>query len=78
MEVQEDVVDTFLRYGLFIGAIFQLICIGAVIVMPDNKSECCHDSDCSEDERSISDQGSPHISPHHKHHRQKRDKKKRR
>lgn len=42
MELQEDVVDTFLRYGLFVGAIFQLICIGAVIVMPDSKSECCH------------------------------------
>lgn len=41
MDVQEDVVDTFLRYGLFVGAIFQLICIGAVIIMPDNKAECC-------------------------------------
>ncbi|OXA41836.1 Protein MANBAL [Folsomia candida] len=42
MEVQEDIVDTFLRYGLFIGAVFQLLCIGAVIVMPDSKSTLFH------------------------------------
>ena len=39
MEVQEDIVDVLLRYGLFIGAIFQLVCIGAVIIMPDSKSD---------------------------------------
>jgi len=42
MDVQEDVVDTFLRYGLFIGAVFQLVCIGAVIIMPDSKSTLFH------------------------------------
>ena len=39
--LQEDVVDIFLRYGLFIGAIFQLVCIGAVIAMPE-KSDYFH------------------------------------
>jgi len=76
MEPQEDVVDTFLRYGLFIGAIFQLFCIGAVILMPDSKSALFHDPDLSDDEKS-SDQGSPTVSPNHKHGK-KRDKKKRR
>jgi len=38
--MQEDIIDTLLRYGLFFGAVFQLVCIGAVIIMPDNKSDC--------------------------------------
>lgn len=77
MEVQEDIVDTFLRYGLFIGAVFQLLCIGAVIVMPDSKSTLFHEQEFSDDERS-SDQGSPTISPNHKHHKKSRGKKKQR
>jgi len=77
MEVQEDVVDTFLRYGLFLGAVFQLVCIGAVILMPDTRSifQVLQDQDFLSEESS--DPGSPTISPHHRHHK-KRDKKKRR
>lgn len=37
--LQESILDIFIRYGLFIGAIFQLVCIGAVILMPDSKSD---------------------------------------
>jgi len=37
--LQESIVDMFIRYGLFVGAIFQLVCIGAVILMPDGKSD---------------------------------------
>jgi hypothetical protein len=78
MEVQEDIVDVLLRYGLFVGAIFQLVCIGAVIIMPDSKSDGLNDSDVSEDEPSASDRESPQISPNHKQYRSKREKKKRR
>lgn len=31
----EDFMDTILRFGLYLGAVFQLICIAAVIVVPE-------------------------------------------
>lgn len=31
---ETDIFDEFLKYGLFLGAIFQLVCIGAVIFVP--------------------------------------------
>jgi len=82
--LQENIVDIFIRYGLFIGAIFQLICIGAVILMPDGKSDYFQESESwSDDEGPAggSDSGSPtHTSPSHSSRglKVKRDKKKRR
>lgn len=35
MDVEETTFDLFLRYGLFFGAIFQLVCIGAAIFGPE-------------------------------------------
>ena len=35
IDVEESTFDLFLRYGLFFGAIFQLVCIGAAIFGPD-------------------------------------------
>lgn len=32
-----DTVDTFLKYGLLIGGVFQLICILAIIFVPCDK-----------------------------------------
>lgn len=31
----EEFFDKLLRYGMFLGAIFQLVCIAAVIILPE-------------------------------------------
>lgn len=36
--------EEFVRYGLYFGAVFQLICIGAAIFLP-GKSDSCSDGD---------------------------------
>lgn len=36
IEIEETTFDIFLRYGLFFGAIFQLVCIGAAIFGSDS------------------------------------------
>ena len=36
--MSEDFYDTILRCGLYFGAVFQLICIAAVVIIPDNSS----------------------------------------
>ncbi|XP_027216728.1 protein anon-73B1 [Penaeus vannamei] len=75
---ETDIFDEVLKYGLFLGAIFQLVCIGAVIFVPSRDDK--RDGDSSDDDGS--DHGSPHTSPphrgHNQHHRRKQDKKKRR
>ncbi len=35
IDVEETTFDLFLRYGLFFGAVFQLVCIGAAIFGPE-------------------------------------------
>ncbi|KAI9556538.1 hypothetical protein GHT06_016328 [Daphnia sinensis] len=78
MDVEETTFDLFLRYGLFFGAIFQLVCIGAAIFGPEISENHSKD-DNSED--SGSEHGSPtNAGPKHsgQHSRRKLDKKKRR
>ena len=36
IDAEESTFDLFLRYGLFFGAMFQLVCIGAAIFGPDS------------------------------------------
>jgi len=37
--MSEEFLDTVLRCGLYFGALFQLICIAAVIIIPENSSK---------------------------------------
>ncbi|XP_075235457.1 protein anon-73B1 [Lycorma delicatula] len=78
----EDLMDSVIRCGLYLGAIFQLVCIAAVVILPerttDGSASCLKDGDVSDDEGS---EGSPHATPRrpHAHHRtRKQEKKKRR
>ncbi|CAG0918595.1 unnamed protein product [Notodromas monacha] len=57
---EPGLLDEVLKYGLYLGAIFQLICIAAVILVPFNSSLSAYsqkDYDSGEDEGS--DQGTP-------------------
>ncbi|EFX83003.1 hypothetical protein DAPPUDRAFT_302081 [Daphnia pulex] len=78
MDIEETTFDLFLRYGLFFGAIFQLVCIGAAIFGPEI-SETHSKEEISED--SGSEHGSPTNTGYKhsgQHNRRKMDKKKRR
>ncbi|CAB3362558.1 protein MANBAL [Cloeon dipterum] len=68
--------ETLLKYGLYIGAVFQLFCIAAIIVIPEKYLDTSKDEGTDED----SNHSSPHNTPRrpHGHHRRKGDKKKRR
>ena len=49
-----DLLDEVLRYGLFLGAIFQIIAIAAIVVIPPKETKDVDDRD----EGSIKDKGS--------------------
>ncbi|XP_076344164.1 protein anon-73B1 [Tachypleus tridentatus] len=75
-----DLIDEILRYGLFLGAIFQIVCIAAVVFIPA-KDEGKDGGESSDDDTGI--EGTSHQ-PSHKHHshhsgrRSRQEKKKRR
>lgn len=85
----EDLVDSILRCGLYFGAMFQVICITAAVVIPDKMNDFTanyKEAEGSEDE--ASDRSTPQATPRrpahahthtHAHHRaRKQEKKKRR
>jgi len=76
-------VEEIVRYGLFFGAMFQLLCVAAVIFIPSGRETGKDVNESSDEETSM--EGSPHINPYrplsHVHKRAytyKQDKKKRR
>ncbi|XP_047735786.1 protein MANBAL-like [Hyalella azteca] len=76
---ETTLMDEVLKYGLFLGAIFQMMCIAAVVFVPSKNEK--REGDSSDDDGS--EHGSPHTPhrshpSHQSHHRRKHDKKKRR
>lgn len=71
---EEDLFSMLVRYGLFVGAIFQFVCISAAVLMSGNES---HDN--SEDEGKLIDEPAPtNANARRLHKIRKMEKKKRR
>ncbi|KAH8302514.1 hypothetical protein KR044_007866, partial [Drosophila immigrans] len=74
---EEDLFSMLVRYGLFVGAIFQFVCISAAVLMSGNES-----LDSNEDEgrgRGLSDEPAPANATARRLHKiRKLEKKKRR
>ncbi|XP_060525944.1 protein anon-73B1 [Cylas formicarius] len=73
----EDMTATIVRLMLFIGAVFQLVCLVACIFMIDSTNDTSWGSRDSEDDSS--EHSTPQNTPRRPHHRtRKQEKKKRR
>ncbi|CAH1394193.1 unnamed protein product [Nezara viridula] len=75
----ETTTDFLIRVGLYIGAIFQLTCIFAIIILPDKKNDTMqkkNHADISDQEHWDSSPANPPRNFQHK--TRKQDKKKRR
>ncbi|KAG4065019.1 hypothetical protein HA402_004142 [Bradysia odoriphaga] len=68
---QEDWYETFIRYGLYFGAVFQLLCLCACVMLPGSKKE-------DGDDTNANSQLTPLNTPKRPHRARKQDKKKRR
>ncbi|EFA10043.1 Protein anon-73B1-like Protein [Tribolium castaneum] len=74
----EDMTATIVRYGLYVGALFQLFCLAACIFLPDSSDDNSWLSRGDSDDES-SEQSTPQNTPRRPYHRtRKQEKKKRR
>ncbi|KAJ3642616.1 hypothetical protein Zmor_025379 [Zophobas morio] len=74
----EDMTATIVRYGLYLGALFQIACLAACIFMPDSSDDNNWLSRGDSDDES-SEQSTPQNTPRRPYHRtRKQEKKKRR
>ncbi|KAK3930309.1 Protein anon-73B1 [Frankliniella fusca] len=77
-----DFLDSIMRCGLYLGAVFQIICLAAVVMAPDRAGDSSvqgKELEGSDDE--VSDHSTPQATPRrppHAHHRQRRQEKKKR
>ncbi|KAF2899438.1 hypothetical protein ILUMI_06734 [Ignelater luminosus] len=75
----EDMTATIVRYGLYLGALFQIVCLVACIVLPESPDDHTNWSTKGDSDDESSEQSTPQNTPRRPHHRsRKQDKKKRR
>ncbi|CAH0554772.1 unnamed protein product [Brassicogethes aeneus] len=77
----EDMTSTIVQYGLYLTALFQIVCLAAVVFVQDESQEnFYHDSEAEDDGEHSSEHSTPQTSPRRPiHHRiRKQEKKKRR
>ncbi|GBP09296.1 Protein anon-73B1 [Eumeta japonica] len=56
----EDLMSTVIRYGLYIGAAFQIVCILACVTLSDEQSDHHpYDKVCTDSDECSSEQSSP-------------------
>ncbi|KAF7273803.1 uncharacterized protein LOC143190549 [Rhynchophorus ferrugineus] len=74
----EDMTATVVKALLFLGAIFQMVCLGGCIFLPESISDSSWGPRESEDDSSV--HSTPQNTPRRPHHRnnRKQEKKKRR
>ncbi|VVC41230.1 Uncharacterised protein family UPF0239 [Cinara cedri] len=77
MEDSDEIFDVVIRYGLYIVAVFQLVCITTIFLLTDQSNDSKDNCDGSEYDSDGSTFASPRR-PYSHHRSRKQDKKKRR
>ncbi|CAG9830061.1 unnamed protein product [Diabrotica balteata] len=75
----EDMTVTIVRYGLYLGAIFQIVCLVACIFISDSPEDNLSWGSRIDSDDESSEQSTPQNTPRRPYHRgRKQEKKKRR
>ena len=76
---EEEWYEVLLRYGLYLGAAFQLICILAVLISPSSDIKDAEDNSCSSEDESDDDIAGSDVKTQHSRIKSRRlERKKRR
>ncbi|CAG9862138.1 unnamed protein product [Phyllotreta striolata] len=73
----EDMTATIVRYGLYLGAIFQIVCLAACIFISESPEDVSWGSRIDSDDES-SEQSTPQNTPRRPYHRSRKQEKKKR